>query len=508
MMGFKLIIGLFFLLGNARFCLQECGMRLVEGALRDDEEDGVIVNRRLFTPADIRSFNLKTQGEYCRGDLASKYPFSCKQQKRVLVIPQNYPVPTLHGSDKRCFHVLEALRALDHRVAVVPFMRTYYKPGEEDNELLRQLKVEFYPTNLVQHKKNTSDNYKKILDEFKPDVVITWLWFWEMRQTAPSVITPLTRAEAPNIKVIVFTDDVHSKREKQIAEQFKNFHAFDHYVKRSKKMMIQEIAAYRQCDVVVAISNADRAEIATMDGVSPTEKVMHMRYVASPWENNLVTRLPSGSPPFSKRRNLVFVGNGENPTNIHAMKWFLESLAKEFVKGIPGVRLTVIGQAWDAFKENEAESAKYMDFLGPLSTQAMNAAIDQSLVFISPVRASTGINTKNVLALNRGIPLVTTPAGAVGMCAKCDNAVLVNPIDPFAADEPDSIVDMPLLMGRDIYDFVAQVKSVYYDETKWKLYSEAGAKHIQSWFGLPEAAGEVDLILERAFNPAVAHVSA
>ena len=38
-------------------------------------------------------------------------------------------------------------------------------------------------------------------------------------------------------------------------------------------MMVQEVAAYQQCDVVVAISNADRAEIATME--SP--KIFHYR---------------------------------------------------------------------------------------------------------------------------------------------------------------------------------------------------------------------------------------
>lgn len=50
----------------------------------------------------------------------------------------------------------------------------------------------------------------------------------------------------------------------------------------------------------------------------------------------------------------------------------------------------------------------------------MLSVVDSARVFISPIVVSTGINTKNVLALSRNIPLVTTIAGAAGMCEECD----------------------------------------------------------------------------------------
>lgn len=463
------------------------------------DDDDKIGRRRLFTKAQMRSFNLFSQGELCKkSKSAERLSFSCKHSLRVLVVPQNFPSPTLHGSDKRCFHVMEALRAVDHRVAMVPFMKTFVKPGDDDNELLKAIKVQYYEKNLVAYKRNTTDNYRHVLDDFKPDVIITWLWFWEMRQTAPSVILPLTRAMRPEAKVVVFTDDVHYKRERQIAEQFKNFHAFDHYIRRSKKMKLIEENVYIASDLVVAITQADRADIATLEGVLPS-KVFVMRYVASPWEDAAKAR--SVVPGFASRKDIVFVGNGENPTNIHAMKWYLESLAEEIAKGIPGVRLKVIGNAWDTFIEGQPTSTKYMDFLGPLSTEDMNTAIDSALVFVAPIRASTGINTKNVLALNRGIPLVTTPAGAVGMCARCDNAILVNPIDPFGV-EPDknAPLDMPLLMGRDTFDFIDQVKLLYNDQALWMKYSKAGADHIKSWFGSEQAVQDIDDILKALYK--------
>ena len=45
----------------------------------------------------------------------------------------------------------------------------------------------------------------------------------------------------------------------------------------------------------------------------------------------------------------------------------------------------------------------------------MTAALLTSKVFISPIVASTGLNTKNLLALSRGLPMVTTPDGSHGL---------------------------------------------------------------------------------------------
>ena len=462
-------------------------------------DDNSSYHRRLFTPSELRSFHLMTQGELCQDHVAYKYKFSCSHQKRVLVIPQNFPVPTLHGSDKRCFHVLEALRALDHTVAVIPFSRSFNKPSDDDKSLLKQLKVEFFEHYLIQFKRNTTTTFVDVINKFKPDIIITWLWFWEMKINAPQTILPLIKQFAPKTKFIVFTDDVHSKREKQIAEQFINKNALDHYMKRSKKMYVIEKDVYSTCDVVVAISAADRREITTMD-FTQASRIMHMRFTASPWDYAMNSPKKTGIPGFNHRNNLVFVGNGENPTNVHAMKWYLESIAAELEKGIPGVKLIVIGQSWDSFVEGQPEALKHMLFKGSLSTQDMNDVIDDAKVFIAPIRASTGINTKNVLALNRGIPLVTTPSGAIGMCQKCDDTVLHNPHDPFAEDKPITSADIPLKIGRDNYDIVKLVKELYYQESIWKDYSYAGVKHVHRWFGLAEAAQELDAIISRSFR--------
>ena len=45
----------------------------------------------------------------------------------------------------------------------------------------------------------------------------------------------------------------------------------------------------------------------------------------------------------------------------------------------------------------------------------LTKAVVTTKVFVSPISVSTGLNTKNLLALSRGLPLVTTPLGAEGL---------------------------------------------------------------------------------------------
>ena len=40
--------------------------------------------------------------------------------------------------------------------------------------------------------------------------------------------------------------------------------------------------------------------------------------------------------------------------------------------------------------------------------------LDKARVFVSPIVESTGVNAMNILALTRGVPLVTTPTGSSG----------------------------------------------------------------------------------------------
>lgn len=344
--------------------------------------------------------------------------------------------------------------------------------------------------------------------ELKPDIVFMWLWFWDFKNILPQLLFVPTRSILINAKIVLFTDDVHSKREQQIAEQFKGNQKYKYYKKRSLKMKLIEIGLYKSVDLVVTITKNDATEIVNIEP-ELAGKIKHVTFMYSSWDT--VGSKPGDVLllPWRKRSNLVFVGNGENPTNIHAMNWYINDIAPEIEKGIPGVKLFVIGPGWEAFQgarhNIQKNMTQYLKFMGKMGTKEMNNIINSAKVFISPIIASTGINTKNVLALSLGIPLVTTPAGSVGMCEPCDEAIIKNPMDPFGLTKESDPEEMPLLVGRDIYDFTVKVKQLYYEEKVWNEYSKYSQKHVRSWFGKEKATKQLDDIFENLDNIRLHH---
>ena len=192
-------------------------------------------------------------------------------------------------------------------------------------------------------------------------------------------------------------------------------------------------------------------------------------------ESPLPTLLPS-SPPSSlaassasasaepKQSDVVFVGNGADPVNVHSVAWFLGRvwpLARSEIArrqqayycapaAAAAPWFTIIGADWDtalltpqrrlssplpataasgadyyhagadsASRGDTSEaptlvSAENIRVLGFLSEADLSAALARHAVFASPMVASTGINTKNLLALAHGLPLITTALGAEG----------------------------------------------------------------------------------------------
>lgn len=174
-----------------------------------------------------------------------------------------------------------------------------------------------------------------------------------------------------------------------------------------------EIELYNAFDAVVSITAYDGNDIKHFDIENLEHKVFFVNYVASPWDNPPIAEsdIKKLSNSWSTRKNLIFVGNGKNPTNIHAMAWYLSHIAPVVADGIPNVKCFVVGDGWGEFEAAHNDSKTYLSFTGPMTTEDMRTLIDSCKVFIAPIIASTGINTKNVLALSHGIPLVTTPAG-------------------------------------------------------------------------------------------------
>lgn len=101
--------------------------------------------------------------------------------------------------------------------------------------------------------------------------------------------------------------------------------------------------------------------------------------------------------------------------------------------------------------------------------------LDSARVFVSPSLKSTGVKTKNVLALESGVPLVTTTSGAEGL--SLPPSLLAN-----VADEP--------------HPFAAAVRRLYTQPHVWEEAAILGRGHIALTNGKAVLAAAVKSSLE------------
>jgi hypothetical protein len=76
---------------------------------------------------------------------------------------------------------------------------------------------------------------------------------------------------------------------------------------------------------------------------------------------------------------------------------------------------------------------KHLRWMGKLSSDQLDNILFSSRVFVSPILFSTGVNTKNLLPLENGLPLITTEAGSGGLCHGVINkkTMITSPQSPF-----------------------------------------------------------------------------
>lgn len=448
-----------------------------------------------------------TYNELCNDDEKRKvHVSSCAVKMRILVILPNELMPTQMGSDKRAFHVLQSILAFGYDVHVIVLSTSSSIANQNDELMVNQLRIKYHKSPLLL--RNITTTYSSLLSNIQPDIVMMWLWFWTFYATAPGLLLGLTRTLSPKSYVVVLTDDIHSKRELQLAQAQKTTEQQQRIQARALKMKKMELQIYQDSDAVITISEADRRDLLTMDDVLSLplqEKVFVMRYVLSSdeispgWVDSSVRRY---GLRFAARTGLVFVGNGANPTNALALRWYVSEVAPLLQRALPGVKLQCVGGHWDAFKAAWPLSVDAVSFGGYQSEQSMREVLDSSRVFLSPIVASTGINTKNVLALARGIPLVTMPAGSKGICQQCDAILVRNPFDIFASDTSSDTVKptIPMLVARSAEDLVDKVRSLYTSETLWQHYSTLGPEHARSWFSEYTSTTDIEAMLTKLLS--------
>ncbi len=171
-----------------------------------------------------------------------------------------------------------------------------------------------------------------------------------------------------------------------------------------RRVAASEIRLARDVDVAVILNRGESKTLSEASGVHVLSIPPYIQIRDTgvlPWE---------GQPEFA------FVGLLNIPHNHDGLAWFLERGLSELVRRVPDARIHVVGSG---------ATPQLYDLLGSLSpyvevqgyVEDLDTIFRRSVALINPLRFGSGIKIKNLEALARGVPVVTTEVGAEGIVA-------------------------------------------------------------------------------------------
>jgi glycosyltransferase involved in cell wall biosynthesis len=336
------------------------------------------------------------------------------------------PAPHLGSGLPRTFRMLELMCELGYVITFVPLtIRTHHQPAAR---VLEQLGIEvfsgddFLPESLLRDR----HGYYDVVVISRPHNGAQYLG--------------LARECFPKARMVYDAEAVFSVREFLRAEV--EGRPLSEAQKRG--MLRQELQIVKSADVIVTVSERERDVIVGETG--------HDEVVV--WGHARDVRLPS--TPFSKRRDLLFVGGflHSHPPNTDAVMHFTRGLFPAIRERLPDCRFVIVGaEPPDVVRRLAAPHvvvAGYVD--------ALEEYYERCRVFVVPLRFGAGISLKLVEAMSQGIPSVVTTVGATGLGL---------------ADGREA-----LIAGND-REFIDKVVDLYQDEGLWTAVQRAAQGYVE-----------------------------
>ena len=128
---------------------------------------------------------------------------------------------------------------------------------------------------------------------------------------------------------------------------------------------------------------------------------------------------------FDGRPTFVFLGGLDFPPNRDGLTWFLDHAREEVLAAVPNFRLLVVGRGSDT--DLPAAAAAWGDRVQGLGWVDDLADVTSSAAgLLSPLRIGSGTKIKVLESLSRGLPVVATPHGVLGLNVDAADGCLVS----------------------------------------------------------------------------------
>jgi len=244
---------------------------------------------------------------------------------------------------------------------------------------------------------------------------------------------------------LLFTHNVEAQINKRHLDRAKNPISKLFWRLQHKRMLRHEGEMCREFDGTIAVSEEDKG-------------LMQQWYQATD-----VYTIPTGvdtdffspSSESGSSKQLVFTGSMDWLPNDDAMDWFLGDIFPAIRKEVPGVTLVIVGRRPTPRIEKLVREHDDVTLTGWV--EDTRPYIDESAVYIVPIRIGGGTRMKIYEALSMGKALVSTTVGAEGL--------------PLTHSEHFLCADTP-------EDFAGSVVTLLLDKSARDSYGEAAREYV------------------------------
>jgi O-antigen biosynthesis protein len=377
--------------------------------------------------------------------------------RNILLVHEVLPHHDCSGADLRFLDVVRELRQAGNHV-------TYFaRSGKNAARYLADLeslgvRVAIDPMQFEASSEHAKKcDFRTLIGENAFDLAIFFHWFWAGMSVVEQY-SGLVREVSPSTRVVVLTDDRHGERERRAAKLSGKYSDFE----RANSFEAREREAYASADMLLYITESDKDWFEQL--------VPNLRTMLLP----MVADVPSHLGYAAERSGALFLGNFENLANTDALQWLLSEVWPLVLAAEPNLVLYVAGHG---ISHDALCNHKNVVSLG--KTDDLSSLFDARRLFVSPVRYGTGINTKNLQALARGLPLVTTSVGAEGLRLQHDVHALIS----------DSA-----------QEFASSIIRLHRDNTVWTALAGAGLEFTSKHFSRANLRQCLKQILERVME--------
>jgi GT2 family glycosyltransferase len=356
-----------------------------------------------------------------------------RRRPLVLVFGRKVPAYDQDSGSLRMYQVLKLLSQMGYAVTFIPSSMTRVDPY---TGCLAQLGVE-----VMYGMSDVLDHLRRIGSEIEVCILsspaVAQLYLGVVRKYAPTA-TVLYDA----------VDLLYLREQRRVAIEDDPAGTLN-----AERSELLEIALARAADGTIAITEDEKSILARAVPEASLYVLPNIHEVRE------------ATPPYSQRRDILFVGSFAHPPNSDAVRYFVREIWPLIKRTLPEVRFHIIGA--DGGEEVRALASDDVEVVGWV--QDLKPWFDRVRVSVGPLRFGAGMKGKIGESMAAGVPVVGTGIAVEGMDLEEGRTVLV-------ADDPAT--------------FAEKVVRLYQDEALWNTLSEQAAKHVEAKFS-PRVVAEV-----------------